>query len=159
MRSIGLLLLRLVVGGTMMAHGYPKLFGGPEKRPPDQAVKLLGPNWPPFFESHGPKDFAAGLEQLGLPYPVAGAYVSGIAEFFGGLGLALGFKSRLSALAIIGNLSVAIWKVHWKNGYFGQGGFELPLTLSAGAAAIGLGGPGAISVDAICSKACGKKVD
>jgi uncharacterized membrane protein YphA (DoxX/SURF4 family) len=33
-RDLGLLLLRLGAGVTLMAHGYPKLFGGPEKEPP-----------------------------------------------------------------------------------------------------------------------------
>ena len=154
MRSLGLLLLRIVVGGTMMAHGFPKLFGGPDKEPPEKALKVLGPNWEGFFKGSGPKNFAGYLEQLELPYPQVGAYASGIAEFFGGLGLLLGFKSRLAALAIIGNLSVAIWKVHWKNGYFGQGGFELPLSLATGAATVALAGPGNLSVDALTSCCC-----
>jgi putative oxidoreductase len=157
MRSLGLLLLRLVVGGTMVAHGYPKLFGGPDKEVPEKALKLLGPNWEPFTKNSGPKQFAVGLENMGIPYPVAGAYASGIAEFFGGIGLLLGFKTRLAALLIIGNLSVAIWKVHWKNGFFGQGGFELPLSLATGAATLMLGGPGVLSVDALASAACCKK--
>jgi putative oxidoreductase len=158
LRSLGLLLLRLIVGGTMMAHGYPKLFGGPDKKVPETPLKLLGPNWRTFTESAGPKQFAAGLDKMGVPYPVAAAYISGGAEFFGGMALLLGLKTRLAALLVIGNLSVAIWKVHWKNGFFGEGGFELPLSLATGAATLKLAGPGAISVDALASKACcGKK--
>ena len=156
LRSLGLLLLRLVVGGTLMAHGYPKLFGGPGKKPPEKAVEALGPNWPPFFENSGPENFAAGLERMNLPYPLAGAYASGITECFGGLALILGFKTRLVALPIIFNLGMAIWKVHWKTGFFGQGGYELPLSLAASTATLGLAGPGAISVDGVCSKLCGR---
>jgi putative oxidoreductase len=151
---MGLLLLRLGVGGTMMSHGYPKLFGGPGKKPPEQVAKVLGPNWAPFFENSGPEGFAAGLERMGIPYPLAGAYASGIAEFFGGMALVLGLKTRLAALMIIGNLSVAIWKAHWQRGFFGEGGFEFPMSLATGAATLGLTGPGAISVDGVCSKLC-----
>ena len=155
LRSLGLLLLRLVVGGTLMAHGYPKLFGGPGKKAPERAAKLLGSNWQPFFEKSGPQQFAAGLETMEVPYPLAGAYASGIAEFFGGLALVLGLKTRLAAMPIMFNLGMAIWKVHWRAGYFGEGGFELPLSLATGAATLGLTGPGAISVDGVCSKLCG----
>jgi len=154
MRSLGLLLLRIVVGGTLMVHGWPKLFGGPDKKAPEPFDKVLGPNWQPFIERSGPEQFAAGLEKMNIPYPLAGAYASGIAETFGGLALILGFKTRLAAIPIIFNLGVAIWKVHWKKGYFGEGGFELPLSLAAGTASLGLGGPGVISVDYIFSKLC-----
>jgi len=58
-------------------------------------------------------------------------------------------------MPIMFNLGMAIWKVHWKTGYFGEGGFELPLSLATGAATLGLTGPGAISVDGVCSKLCG----
>jgi putative oxidoreductase len=154
LRSLGLLLLRLVVGGTLMAHGYPKLFGGPGKKAPERAAKILGPNWQPFFERSGPQQFAAGLERMEVPYPLAGAYASGVTELFGGLAIALGLKTRLVAIPIMFNLGMAIWKVHWKTGYFGEGGFELPLSLATGAATLGLTGPGAISVDGVCSKLC-----
>jgi len=160
LRSLGLLLFRISVGGTLMAHGYPKLFGGPDKKVPEKPLELLGPNWGPFTENSGPKNFADGLEKMGIPYPLAGAYASGITEFFGGLALVLGFKTRLVALPIIANMATAIWKVHWKNGFFGQGGFELPLSLATGAATLGLTGPGAISVDALTSLcSCDKKDD
>ena len=33
MQDLGLLLLRIVAGVTLAGHGYPKLFGGPGKRP------------------------------------------------------------------------------------------------------------------------------
>ncbi|MGA2286240.1 MAG: DoxX family protein [Dehalococcoidia bacterium] len=158
-RSLGLLLLRLNVGVTLMAHGYPKLFGGPDKKVPEKPLELLGPNWQTFTENGGPQAFAAGLEKMDIPYPIAGAYASGITEFFGGLALVLGFKTRLVALPIIANMATAIWKVHWKNGFFGQGGFEFPLSLATGAATLGLTGPGAISVDALTSLCCCEKKD
>jgi putative oxidoreductase len=154
LRSAGLLLLRLGVGGTLMAHGYPKLFGGPGKKPPERVAKLLGPNWPAAVERGGPEGFASALESMDVPYPLAGAYASGSAEFFGGMALILGLKTRLAALMVAGNLSVAIWKVHWQKGLYGEGGFEFPLSLATGAATLGLTGPGAVSVDGLCSKLC-----
>ncbi len=154
LRSIGLLLLRVNLGGTLMAHGYPKLFGGAGKLPPERLAKALGPNWAPFFESTGPHGFAAGLERMGVPYPFAGAYASGIAELCGGAAIVLGFKTRLAALAVMGNMAVAIWKAHWPKGFFGQGGYEFPMALAAEAATLEMAGPGALSVDAICSAIC-----
>lgn len=154
LRSLGLLLLRVNLGGTLMAHGYPKLFGGPGKTPPEQLAKALGPNWTPFFENSGPHGFAAGLERMGVPYPLAGAYASGVAEFFGGAAIVLGFKTRLAALAIMGNMAVAIWKAHWPKGFFGEGGYEFPMALAAEATTLEVAGPGALSFDAIWSAAC-----
>lgn len=156
-RSLGLLLLRLNVGVTLMAHGYPKLFGGPDKKVPETPLKLLGPNWRTSTENGGPQALAGGLEKMGVPYPLVGAYLSGITEFFGGMALVLGFKTRLVALPIIANMSLAIWKAHWKNGFFGEGGFEFPLSLAAGAATLKATGPGALSVDQLASLCCRDK--
>ena len=163
LRSAGLLLLRLSVGGTLMAPGYPKLFGGPEKHAPERLTKVLGPNWPLMVESEhmGPIGFAAGLEKMGVPYPLAGAYLSGGAEFFGGAALLIGFKTRLVAIPVLINMGTAIRMAHWKAGFFGaeKGGFEFPLSLATGAATLGLTGPGAFSVDGLCAllrRRCGK---
>ena len=45
--------------------------------------------------------------QLGIPFPVENAWLVGFTETFGGMFLALGFLSRLTAIPIIINLSVA----------------------------------------------------
>jgi len=69
-------------------------------------------------------------------------------EFLGGLSLLLGLFTPLGALAIIGNMAVAIWKVHGKNGFFAQKqGWELPGIIIAATAALALGGPGNLSLD------------
>jgi len=148
MRDLGLLLLRIVAGITLAAHGYPKLFGGPGKQPHPLLARTMGPNYRAAVERSGP-GFVAGLRRMGVPYPEHAAKVSGLTELGGGLALAAGFLTRPVAFAAAFNMGVATWKAHWKNGFYGQGGFEFPLLLGTAALAIGLTGPGAISVDAL----------
>jgi putative oxidoreductase len=45
--------------------------------------------------------------QLGIPFPVENAWLVGFTETFGGMFLALGFLSRLTAIPVIINLTVA----------------------------------------------------
>lgn len=146
MRDLGLLLLRIVAGLTLAAHGYPKLFGGPGKRPPKLLATAMGPNYPAAVERSGP-GFAAALEKMGVPHPQAAATVSGLTEFAGGLALATGFLTRPVAVAVALNMGVASYKAHWKNGFYGQGGYEFPLLLGTVALSLGLIGPGSLSID------------
>ena len=60
MRDLGLLLLRIVAGITLAAHGYPKLFGGPGKQPHPLLARTMGPNYPAAVE-RGRPGFVAGL--------------------------------------------------------------------------------------------------
>jgi putative oxidoreductase len=149
MRSLGLLLLRLTAGVILVAHGYPKLFGGPGKTPHPLLARTMGTNYPGAVERSGP-GFVAGLEKMGIPYPELAATASGLAEFGGGLALAAGLMTRPVALATAFNMAVAVWS-HRAKGFYGQGGFEFPLLLGASTVALGLTGPGAISIDAILS--------
>ncbi|HLL51071.1 MAG TPA: DoxX family protein [Thermomicrobiales bacterium] len=146
-RDLGLLLLRLGAGATLMAHGYPKLFGGPEKDPPQPVAQALDPNFVPAVKEGGLQSFAQTLAQLGVPEPEVAAVLAGLAEFGGGLGLALGLWTRPAGLAAAANMAVAARKAHWPQGFFGQGGYEFPFLLGLVAAALTLTGPGAISVD------------
>jgi putative oxidoreductase len=122
LQPLALLVLRLVLGAVMIAHGYPKVFGGLQRH-----VHLVA--------------------SLGLPGSLA--YLSAVAEFVGGIFLIAGFLTRVAALAIVIDLGVAIWKVHWKNGLTGQGGYEFPLALAAIAFALVFFGAGPIAIDAI----------
>ena len=97
-RDLGLLLLRLGAGVTLMAHGYPKLFGGPEKEPPQPVAEALGPNFAPAVKQGGPESFAQMLAQMGVPEPQVAAVLAGLAEFGGGLGLVLGLGTRPAGL-------------------------------------------------------------
>jgi putative oxidoreductase len=88
--SWALLAARVFVGVVFMAHGAQKLFGA-----------FGGPGLSAFVRAMGP-----------LGYPVA------VGEFFGGLGLAVGFLSRFSAASIILIMLGAVGMVHAKFGFF-----------------------------------------
>jgi putative oxidoreductase len=125
--SYGLLLLRVVVGGTLFAHGAQKLFG--------------------WFGGHGLRGTGGFFGSLGYRAPLAMAALAGIAEA-GGLAFALGFLTPLAALGIAVVMLTAIGSVHWKNGFFnGNGGYEFNLTLLAAAIAVTATGPGRFSID------------
>ena len=147
MHDLGLLLLRLGTGLTLVAHGYPKLFGGEGKQAPNVMARALGTNYPGAVERGGARAFSEGLARMQVPMPRVAAYLAGLAEFGGGLALALGFFTRLTAPIVILNMGVAIRKAHWRTGFYGQGGFELAFMLALGAATLLFTGPGAFSVD------------
>lgn len=113
-----LLVVRIVVGVIFMAHGAQKLFGA-----------FGGPGLSAVVEMMGP-----------LGYLVA------IGEFFGGLGLILGFLSRFSAASLILIMLGAIVMVHGKNGFFAPEGFEYNLGLIGLLAPILIAGPGRFAV-------------
>jgi putative oxidoreductase len=150
MQDLGLLLLRIIAGVTLAAHGYPKLFGGPGKQAHPLLAKAMGPNYPAAVERSGP-GFALALEKMGVPNPKAAATASGLTELVGGIALATGLFTRTAALAVAFNMGVATYKAHWKNGFYGQGGYEFSLLLGAVALSLGLTGPGRLSVDHVMS--------
>jgi putative oxidoreductase len=77
------------------------------------------------------------------------ATLSGLGEFAGGLGLAVGFLTPLAAAGIIATMLVAIWTVHLPKGFFvSAGGYEYNLLVIAGALGVAFAGPGPISIDA-----------
>lgn len=126
--AIGLLLLRLVVGLTLAAHGAQKLFG--------------------WFGGPGLGGFSGMLGHLGIRPERPFALVAALAEFAGGLLLALGLLTPVAGLVIAADLLVAIAAVHWTKGFFNQGGgYEFPLTLMAAGVAVALIGPGPLSLD------------
>src|SRR5687767_6036829 len=109
--AIALLILRLVVGLTLAAHGAQKLFG--------------------WFGGYGLTGTGGFLEQLGFFPGRRNAFLAGLAELSGGLLLALGFATPLAATLIISVMFVAIATVHLKNGFFNSNqGFEYNLTLA-----------------------------
>src|SRR6266446_4442787 len=90
-------ILRLVLGIVFFAHG---------------AQKLLGWFGGPGFS--GTMGLFTGY--LHIPAPLA--YLAIAAEFFGGLGLILGFLTRIAAFGIAVNMVVAVAMVHSRFGFF-----------------------------------------
>ena len=127
--ALGLLILRLVVGLTMAAHGAQKLFG--------------------WFGGYGLQGTGGFLEKLGFVPGRRHALFAGLAEFVGGLLLALGLATPVAAMLIISVMFVAIATVHVKNGYFNSNqGYEYNLTLAVVALSVAIIGAGPISLDA-----------
>jgi putative oxidoreductase len=126
--SVGLLILRLVVGLTLAAHG---------------AQKLLG-----WFGGYGLSGTGQFLEQLGFRPGRLQAAQAGLAELLGGLFLAAGFLTPAAAAAVVAVMLVAAVSVHVAKGFFATGGgYEYTLVLGGAAVALAFTGPGAISVD------------
>src|ERR1700720_3297705 len=90
-------ILRLVLGVVFFAHG---------------AQKMLG--WFGGYGFSGTMGFFTGT--MHIPAPLAFLAIS--AEFFGGLGLILGFLTRIAAFGIAMNMVVAIAVVHSSFGFF-----------------------------------------
>jgi len=121
-QPLALLAMRLTVGAIMIAHSYPKVFGGLHH-------------------------YAGFIMSLGLPAWTA--YLSAFVEFLGGLLVLAGLFTRAAAFAICINLCVAIWKVHLHKGLTGNGGMELPLAVATLAFALVFFGSGPIAIDHI----------
>lgn len=122
--SVGLLLLRLVMGVAFMHHGWPKI---------QNPLGWMGP------EAHVP----AILQTL-----------AALAEFAGGMGLIVGLLTRLASLGIATNMVVALGLVHLPHGdpfvsRTGSRSYELAAIYLACAIVFFLLGPGRFSLDAI----------
>ncbi len=118
--------LRVLVGGTLFVHGFARFFGGPNRRVPEVALKYLGEEYQEWMEGGGIDRFTEQLAELGVPNPRAFAYALSGAECFGGALFAAGKWTRLSGLAVAAELGGSIYRVHWKHGMVGGGGWELP---------------------------------
>jgi putative oxidoreductase len=121
LQPVALLLLRIALGAIMIGHGYHKVFGG-------------------GLISHYHR-----VQGLGLPGWLA--IPSAFAEFFGGILVLIGLFTRCAALAILIDMAVAIWKVHWKNGLLSEHGYEFPLALAVIAFALMCYGGGPLGLE------------
>lgn len=106
----------------MIAHGYSKVFGG-FSHVRDMVQHIGFPGW--------------------MAYLLAGT------EFLGGILIIAGLLTRFVAVAMLIDMSVAIWKIHWHNGLKGPGGVEFPLSVAAIAFALIFLGAGPIALDSL----------
>jgi putative oxidoreductase len=133
----GPLPLRLIVGYGFLAHGFAKL-------------------------SRGPETFAVVLHTLGVPLPLLMAWLTTLVELVGGAAVLVGVGIPFVALPMAIVLLTALFIVHLRYGFFsvklaavtpdgikfGSVGYEIILLYLAGLAALVMGGPGRLSMDA-----------
>jgi putative oxidoreductase len=127
--ALGLLILRVVTGLLLAAHGSQKVFG--------------------WFKGPGFAGATSYFQSLGFRPAWFWTLLVCLAEFGGGLLLALGLLTPLASLAIIADMIMAILKVKIANGFWASNnGSEFELTLLVISLALGLIGPGTYSLDA-----------
>jgi putative oxidoreductase len=142
MKGLGPLVIRLALGVIFFAHG---------------AQKMLG-----WWGGAGFSGTVAALTGRGVPPPLAMLVIA--AEFFGSMGVIFGCLTRFAAFGIAAVMSVAIFLVHVRNGFFlnwynvpGKGhGYECNLGYLAMAVSLVLTGAGPLSIDALWG---GKQTD
>jgi putative oxidoreductase len=123
--GVALLLVRVVVGATMIVHGLNHWRGG---------GRIDGT--------------ARWFSGLGLRYGRLQAWLSVVTEIGAGLLLVLGLLTPLACAAVISVMLVAGVLAHRPNGFFVfKDGYEYVLVLAVVSLALAMLGPGRLSVD------------
>src|SRR6185437_2779102 len=131
--DLTLTIVRLILGIVFFIHGSQKALG-----------------WFGGFGYTGTMQFFTQMMHI----PAAFAFLAIMAEFLGGIGLIVGFLSRIAVLGIAANMLVAISLVHSHNGFFmnwagtqkGEG-YEYHLLTLALCLIFLVKGSGALSID------------
>lgn len=127
--DLGLLVIRLVVGLTIAAHGAQKAFG--------------------WWGGGGQIRWRATMLRMGYRPVELWAAVWTAAELVGGLMLAFGLMTAVGGAAVLAQSIVMIGRIHLNKGFWnGNGGFEYPLLIAGIAFAAIIAGPGLLSIDA-----------
>jgi putative oxidoreductase len=125
---LGLLVLRVAVGATMVAHGYNHIYGG---------GKIKGT--------------AGWFASLGMKPGILHAWLASLTELAAGAALIFGLLTPLAAGAIMGVILVAFITNHLHAGFFvfrrPTEGWEYLMNLLAALVAIACLGPGRWSLD------------
>ena len=128
--DIALLILRLVIGSALTAHGTQKLFG--------------------WFGGPGLTGTGAWFETIGFRPGVVFALLAGATEVSGGMCFALGLFGPFPSALVLAVMVVAIVTVHLGHGFFAaNNGVELPVLYITGAVVIAFAGPGVFSLDTL----------
>jgi putative oxidoreductase len=123
--SLGIGMIRFLIGISLAAHGYAKFFKG---------GKIAGTGR--WFDS------------MGMRPGKVHAYLAACTEVGAGLLFAIGFLTPLASAAIVGLMVVAGWTVHRDNGFFIVGeGWEYTFILAVIAIGVATTGPGQYSLD------------
>lgn len=123
--DVALLLVRLVLGATMIAHGVNHWRGG---------GRIAGT--------------ARWFSGLGLRNGTLQAWTSVVVEIGAGVLVILGLLTPLACAAVISVMLVAGLLAHRPNGFFVfKEGYEYVLVLGVVALALAMTGPGEISID------------
>src|SRR3954453_9707035 len=127
--SVAKLAARGLIGGLFFGHGMQKLQG--------------------WFGGPGLEGTGGMMQSLNMHPPRRNAILAGAVEAAGGAALTLGLGTPLVSSALIGQMIVAIRKVHLPNGpWAANGGWEYNAVLIAALAVLAEQGPGPISLDA-----------
>ena len=125
--DVGLLILRLAIGGLFFGHGTQKLFG--------------------WFGGYGLKGSGGFFESIGYrPGPFM-ALIAGTTEVVGAALIASGFLTPLGVAMVIGVMLNAIVSAKFSQGLFN--GYELDLLFAVAALSLAFTGAGAYSLDAV----------
>ncbi len=122
--NLGLLFVRIGLGVVFIFHGYPKLFGGPEK-------------W---------SDVGGAMSNFGIDsFHTVFGFMAGFAEFFGGIFLIFGLLTVPALILLISTMIVAlITQIARESGF---PGIAHPLSVGLVFIALFITGPGRFSFD------------
>lgn len=122
------IILRVPIGLILAAHGSQKLFA--------------------WFGGNGLESTGQWMASVGLNPGFVMALLAGSAEFFGGIALVLGLLTRPAAMISAVTMLVALFWVHWGNGFFlSSHGIEYALALLSATLALTVIGGGRYSLD------------
>lgn len=123
-RDTLLLVVRILVGVVLIAHGWQK------------------------FAQYGIAGTAAAFGKMGVPLPAVSAVYAAVVELVGGLALLVGAGTVIVGVLVVLDMLGAFLLVHIGNGVFvTDNGFELVWVIAAVALALVAAGPGRFSVD------------
>jgi putative oxidoreductase len=136
--DLGLLVLRVAVGGVVLAHGLLKI------------------GWPVSMGMRGAaavRGVAGFFGGLHFWPPMFWALTAIVAEIGGSLLMILGLGGPIGPGLVFGDMVVVTIVAHWPAGFWAGGGkqtagVEFPIPITAGALAVALIGNGGWSLDA-----------